>query len=493
MARQELLVRASPANKLLKVILTDESLILQDQGRSVKETTIPHHYVLAAQFDKNTRRFWCSYVHKKNSSGPYTLKSLEATVDEAESGNAETWVHATMNALYEDKGIKRGRRLKVIINPFGGVGKAVSVYANIVEPILKAAGCELDVTHTTHSGHAFELGRNLTLDFDAVITVAGDGVVHEVLNGFATHEDPIRAFSIPISPVPAGSGNGLSLNLLGIKDGFDCAVAAVNAVKGCHMKVDMFSITQNGKRTFSFMSQAVGLMADLDIGTEHLRWMGDARFLVGLAKGMITFKPCPVQLSYKAAETDKERMAELHSVGKQRVQESVLEDSDSRYTSLPATRHGITDEEGWTTLNEPLLFVYAGKGPYVGRDLMAFPVSLPDDGLVDIAIMPLSTRRALISAMDGAAEGKLYWNPKVQYVKAHAYRIKPVSTKGTLSIDGESFPFQEFQVETHKALATLLSPYGYYAADVPPSSKNRAASDNAKPKRRGTWRFSSNH
>jgi sphingosine kinase len=51
------------------------------------------------------------------------------------------------------------------------------------------------------------------------------------------------------------------------------------------MKADLFAITQNGKTTYSFMSQALGLMADLDVGTENLRWMGDTRFLVGLLRG----------------------------------------------------------------------------------------------------------------------------------------------------------------------------------------------------------------
>ena len=51
------------------------------------------------------------------------------------------------------------------------------------------------------------------------------------------------------------------------------------------MKVDVFSVTQGGKRTISFMSQSLGLMADLDIGTDNLRWMGDARFLFGLFRG----------------------------------------------------------------------------------------------------------------------------------------------------------------------------------------------------------------
>jgi len=54
---------------------------------------------------------------------------------------------------------------------------------------------------------------------------------------------------------------------------------------GQPMKVDLFSMIQSGKRSVSFMSQALGLMADLDIGTENLRWMGDTRFIYGLLRG----------------------------------------------------------------------------------------------------------------------------------------------------------------------------------------------------------------
>jgi sphingosine kinase len=34
---------------------------------------------------------------------------------------------------------------------------------------------------------------------------------------------------------------------------------------------------------------------------------------------------------------------------------------------LPPLQYSTEDEEDWTTLEEPLLYVYAGKGPYVGR------------------------------------------------------------------------------------------------------------------------------
>jgi sphingosine kinase len=51
------------------------------------------------------------------------------------------------------------------------------------------------------------------------------------------------------------------------------------------MPIDLLSILQSGKRSLSFMSQCVGLMADADLGTEHLRWMGSTRFMYGYLRG----------------------------------------------------------------------------------------------------------------------------------------------------------------------------------------------------------------
>ena len=41
------------------------------------------------------------------------------------------------------------------------------------------------------------------------------------------------------------------------------------------MNVDLCSVTQKDRKFLSFLSQAIGLMAELDLGTEHLRFMGD--------------------------------------------------------------------------------------------------------------------------------------------------------------------------------------------------------------------------
>lgn len=93
------------------------------------------------------------------------------------------------------------------------------------------AACSFFVD-TTHANHAVEIIEGSSLDYDAVVVVSGDGLIHEVLNGFLKHARSDRAFCIPIAPIPAGSGNGLSLNLLGLQDGLDPRAAALNVLKG---------------------------------------------------------------------------------------------------------------------------------------------------------------------------------------------------------------------------------------------------------------------
>jgi hypothetical protein len=69
---------------------------------------------------------------------------------------------------------------------------------------------------------------------------------------------------------------------------------------------------------------------------------------------------------------------------------------------------------------------------------------------------------------------------QLRYFKAHAYRVKPLVKKGIVAVDGEHFPFEEFQVEVHPRLATLLSPHSRYAADFPstlPSGRRPRGND----------------
>jgi len=86
---------------------------------------------------------------------------------------------------------------------------------------------------------------------------------------------------------------------------------------------------------------------------------------------VIQFKPCPVQLSFKVAEEDKLTMAKSLQARRPNDMDRTLplpSISDGGIgAALPPLKYLPEDEDGWTTFEEPILYVYAGKGPYVGR------------------------------------------------------------------------------------------------------------------------------
>jgi diacylglycerol kinase family enzyme len=97
-------------------------------------------------------------------------------------------------------GIMRGL---LVVNP-----RATTTSARVTDVIVNALSNELDlqVTMTTHRGHGFELGRAARAQgLDIVITLGGDGVVNEVVNGML--EEGIGDDVPILATVPGGSGN----------------------------------------------------------------------------------------------------------------------------------------------------------------------------------------------------------------------------------------------------------------------------------------------
>jgi sphingosine kinase len=58
---------------------------------------------------------------------------------------------------------------------------------------------------TKHSGHAKDILKDLDLNsYDAIVTVSGDGIIHEVINGLLSRDDA-HEIDIPIGVIPAGN------------------------------------------------------------------------------------------------------------------------------------------------------------------------------------------------------------------------------------------------------------------------------------------------
>ena len=150
--------------------------------------------------------------------------------------------------------------------------RATTTSARVTDVIVNALSHELDlqVTMTTHRGHGFELGRAARAQgLDIVITLGGDGVVNEIVNGML--EEGLGE-NIPIlATVPGGSGNVFA-RALGIP------VAAVEATGEI-----MEAIRANRTRTIGlgrvngrwFTSNAgVGLDAEIITAMEDQRSAG---------------------------------------------------------------------------------------------------------------------------------------------------------------------------------------------------------------------------
>lgn len=140
--------------------------------------------------------------------------------------------------------------------------------------------------------------------FDIIVPCGGDGGPHELFRGLGARADARRALAtVAVAHVPCGSGNALACNTLGTPK---AGPAALAIVKGVPTPVDLVSITQGDTRNLSFLSQTLGVMAEADLGTEHLRWMGEHRFTYGTVKQILKKKEYACDLWVKMEIETKE-------------------------------------------------------------------------------------------------------------------------------------------------------------------------------------------
>ncbi|KAF2018888.1 sphingoid long chain base kinase-like protein [Aaosphaeria arxii CBS 175.79] len=390
---------------------------------------------------------------------------ISYTLDKTDNRTTHLWIEKLLDRAYGAS--KREKRVKVLINPFGGQGGAVKIYHKHIAPIFAAARCELDVEKTTHNGHAVEIAQGLDVDaYDVIACCSGDGIPHEVWNGLGKRHDAARALvKTAIAQLPCGSGNGMSLNFNGTDSP---SLAALAVVKGLRTPLDLTSITQGDQRTLSFMSQSVGLVAECDLATENLRWMGSARFTWGTLTRVLRKTIYPADIAIKVEYSDKEAIRQVYRTEAGKPPRSHDDrEIPAADAGLPPLQHGTINDplpSSWELVpHDKLGNFYAGNMAYMSPDANFFPASLPNDGCIDVVRVRGDLKRhTAIATLLAVAENKFFEQPTVDYQKVTAYRFIPKNqADGYISIDGERVPFEPFQVEVHRGLGTVLSKTGH--------------------------------
>ncbi|KAG0229779.1 sphinganine kinase lcb4 [Mortierella sp. GBA43] len=407
-------------------------------------------------------------------NGPKNEARLEVLEFQINDQAAATqWQSNVLNHVYQD--IKRSRHFKVLVNPFGGQGHAKRIWEHTAEPLFKAASCTYDLTYTTHRYHAKEIARDINIQsYDAIVSVSGDGVLHEVINGLMERPDAVVAHKLPVGPIPGGSGNALSFSLLGEDHGSHVGNAVLGIIKGRAMPVDLCSVTQGDTRFFSFVLQSFGLIADVDLGSEHLRWMGEARFTVSALGKLLSQATYACELAYIPSETNVNKIHTQYNESRRQPvvwADQTHDELDPQHTTIIDQFGRVTDpikeSDGWVVEKDHYITVVGAKLPWISKGSVSHPAAQPNDGLIDLLVFPKNIGRvAGLQVMVGVETGEHVQHDKVRYMKVKAFRVSPQGHSGYISMDGEHTPYAPYQVEAHRGLISVLSIEGRYARSM---------------------------
>lgn len=423
---------------------------------------IPYHNIL-----------WCSVV--PNSDDAFEISYLHLIKNEHKVSkiivqltgvgyqDAETYTKQILDNSYP--GSFKQPNILLLINVRGGKGDAGKLYRHQIKPILQASHIKFTYMETKHSKHALEIARDLDIDqYDIVACCSGDGIPHEFINGLYKRPDCVKAFNkLAVTQLPCGLGNAFSLSTYGTTD---TALATLEMLKLTKMKMDIMLLSQGKNVSLSFLSQAYGAIADSDIGTEHLRWMGSVRFELGLAYKIFTKAKYPCDLYVKYAIENKKEIQEhfklyskyQESLGNKNDREVLMKQLQAKYPGLDSPVASdwvkIPSEE-----TDNLSIFYVGNMPYVLTDAQFFPAAISDDGYMDLLVfhnkIPLYNYTRLLL---NVSTGRHVHNEDVRHAKITAYRLVPrVNPKHHyVSIDGENFPVEPMQVEVLPCILTVL-------------------------------------
>lgn len=113
----------------------------------------------------------------------------------------------------------------------------------------------------------------------------------------------------------------------------------------------------------------------------------------------------------------------------------------------------------WVTIEGDFVLVLAIYQSHLGADLLAAPHAQFDDGLIHLTFVRAGISRATLLRLFLAMERGTHLSltsPYVSHVSARAFRLQPLSPRGTLTVDGELVPYGPLQAQVQTRLITTL-------------------------------------
>ena len=333
----------------------------------------------------------------------------------------------TLIGLPIDAVVKR-RNLQVIINPTSGKKKATQIF-EAVRPLFDNSNLEYAVTQTKSTLDTKNLVRDLDLlNIDGIVTVGGDGTIHDVIAGLMSRPDWEQAIKLPLGVIPGGTGNGLCKTLLELAaESYEPVNAAFLIVKGKQKSLDLAAVRQYNRRYYSFLSLSWGLVSDIDIESEKLKLLGALRFDIYALLLLIPLRTYKGRFSF-------------------------IPHPDCKIDSSRA----MMSQGEWQVIEDEFIFLWGMNTAWAAHDMNVTPHAQINDGAIDVLIMRKGTPRSeILTALLRCGKGEHLDLPHMEYYKVQAFRLEPLTDKGILVVDGEPVDYLPIEMKVIPNLALV--------------------------------------
>ena len=277
--------------------------------------------------------------------------------------------------------------VKMILNPNADLGRAWRQGADL-RPIVEQYG-GADWSGTVYPSHAIELARQAAEEgYQLVISVGGDGTVHEVINGLMQ----VPAEQRPrLGIVPMGSGNDFAHTV-----GVDLrpAYALQQIFNGKPRRIDVGRL-EDGSGRVEYWNNALGIGFDATVTIRSRRFTYLHGFLI-----------------YFIA-----------------VLQTILLNHDA------PRMHITTDRESWT---DELLMLVLCNGSREGGGFQVAPQAVPDDGEHDYVCIGHVSRPMMLRLLPEVMKGTHGRFPQVRMGKLTRMELNSESPL-TIHVDGEIY------------------------------------------------------
>jgi YegS/Rv2252/BmrU family lipid kinase len=281
----------------------------------------------------------------------------------------------------------------VIVNPNAGNGKGSKDWKRISD-LFKKDNILIEPAFTEHKGHAADIAARAVINgYRKIVTVGGDGTLHEVVNGLF-RQTACKSTDVTLALIPVGTGNDWG-RMFGIPTVYNGAV----------------DVIRDNKQ----LIHDVGLVTYQSGGEEH------SRYFINIAG--LGFESIVVRKTNKQKDKGRSNKA---------IYFYNLLTSLISYRNTDAT---ITID-GETT-NSRIFSINVGNGRYCGGGMRQTPEAMPDDGLLDVTVLREMGRIEIIRNLKLLYDGSILSHPKVDGYRARNLRVASESTL-YVEADGES-------------------------------------------------------